>query len=636
MSWQTADFWGLPFLYLGGRMESFEKKTQSELREKANRLPTTSGVYIMYGSGRKIIYIGKSKALKNRVSQYFTDSAKNAKTAKMVSSVWDFEYMLTNTEMEALVLENKLIKMHQPKYNILLKDAKNYPYIKVTVHDAYPKVLITRVRSSDGARYFGPYSGNFAAKNILHTVQKAFQLPTCKLNFPKDIGKSRPCLYQHIGQCCAPCSGSLSSEDYKERFPEILAFLRGSYSEIQDSLKEKMQFASQNLQFEVAAIYRDRLKSLESLWQRQQIVGDPNTEFDVISVYIGDACSCLAVYYVRAGAVIDSDNFIFTADQIVDDADLLSFLCDMYDRREYIPETVLLGFDPKDNLEIFEKYLNQKSETKVTVRVPKKGNHKQLCEMVYENAVLHAKHYLADTERENDVLIRLATLLSLEVVPESIESIDISNYGDEQITAGIISVKKAKFDKKGYRTYKINSVNGQDDYQSMREALTRRIRHAEEQPLPDLFLLDGGKGHVHIVQELFREKGVDVPVFGMIKDDFHKTRALTDGEREISIAREQAVFLLIYKIQEEVHRFTIGRMRKAKEKTLRHSSLEKIQGIGEKKAIQLIKSFGSIGKIKSASPEELATVKGISLADGKEIFRYFHAKSEAQNKKKED
>ncbi|MGM9680955.1 MAG: excinuclease ABC subunit UvrC [Eubacteriales bacterium] len=608
-----------------------ERKSQAELREKANRLPLSPGVYIMHGAGDKVIYVGKSKALKNRVSQYFTDSEKNIKTLKMVSSVYDFDYMLTDTEIEALVLENKLIKLYQPKYNILLKDAKSYPYIKVTVNEEYPRILITRSRASDGAKYFGPYSGNYAAWNILRTVQKTFLLPTCKLSFPKDIGKSRPCLYSQIGQCCAPCTGELSSEEYRERFPEILSFLRGSYREVKESLTGKMLYASDHLQFEAAALYRDRLKALEFLWQKQKVVGSPDAEYDVISLYTDDTCSCLAIYYVRGGAVVDSDNFIFTAERIVDDSSVISFLCDGYSRREYIPRTVLLGFDPgEDQLSVFAQYLSNLASAKIAVRIPQRGDLKQLCEMVQENAALHARQYLADAEKDDETLMKLASLLSLEVVPESIESIDISNYGDENITAGIISVKNGKFDKKGYRTYKIRSTQSQDDYLSMREALTRRVAHAKEQPLPDLFLLDGGKGHVNTVRELFTELKVDVPVFGMVKDDFHKTRAITDGENEISIAREQSVFMFVYKIQEEVHRYTIGRMRKSKEKTMKRSSLQDIPGIGAKKAAILLSAFGTVGKLKQATATEIGAVKGLSQKDGENVYKHFHEKEQKE------
>lgn len=602
-----------------------KRKTVDELREKANRLPMSPGVYIMHGADDKIIYIGKSKSLKNRVTQYFTDSEKNIKTQRMVMSVYDFEYMLTDTEIEALVLENRLIKLHMPKYNILLKDAKSYPYIKVTVADSYPNVSVTRKRLQDKARYFGPYSGNSVAWNILQTVRRVFMLPTCKQKFPQDIGKNRPCLYRHIGQCCAPCTGELSPEEYSERFPEVISFLRGNFKEAEDSLTEKMKFASANLQFEAAARYRDRIKAISLLREKQRVVGRPDAEYDIFAVCISEVCSCLAVYYVREGAVVDSDNFIFTADKITDGPALVSFIARMYAMREYVPKTVLLGFDPGEGqADILSDLLSDIAGKKTEIRVPQKGELRKLCEMVADNAALHAKQYVADTEKSNETLVKLASMLALEVVPENIEAIDISNFGDDNITAGIISVVDGKFNKKGYRTYKIRSTDVQDDYASMSEALERRLSHRDEYPLPDLLLLDGGKGHVSTVKGLFSGVGIDLPVFGMIKDDFHKTRALTDGESEISIAREQDVFLLIYKIQEEVHRFTIGSMHRAKNKSVKRSKLEDISGIGPAKARLLLMTFGTIGKIAASDEKTLSDVKGVSAADAKNIFAFFH------------
>ncbi len=601
-----------------------QRKTRSELKEKANRLPLSPGVYIMQGEGGKIIYVGKSKALKNRVSQYFGDNEKNIKTEKMVSDVQDFDYMLTDTEIEALALENKLIKLHKPKYNILLKDSKSYPYIKVNLQKPYPTVEFTRKRLSDGAKYFGPYSGAGIAGAILKTVQKTFCLPTCRMEFPRDIGKVRPCLYSHIGQCCAPCSGNLTEEAYRERFPEIIAFLRGNYTEVKNSLAEKMQFASDNLLFETAMEYRDRIAALDSLWERQKVVGSPDAEYDVLALHTGDTCSCLAIYYVRGGAVIDSDNHIFSADKIVDESAIVSFIGEIYSHREYLPKTLLIGFPlEEDNRTMLEGYLSAHAGYKVNLRIPQKGELYQLCRMVEDNAALHARQYTAESERDHSVLEKLAELLSLPVPPMKIEAIDISNYGDEHITAGIIALEEGKFAKKNYRTYKIRTTDGQDDYGAMREALTRRFAHREEQPLPDLLLLDGGKGHVGVVKELLREQGIALPVFGMVKDEFHKTRALTDGVGEISIAREQAVFVLIYKIQEEVHRFTVGKMQSAKRKEMKRSSLEDIPGIGPKKAALLLKQMGTLTAVKKATEAELAALPGISPADAKAIRTHF-------------
>lgn len=345
----------------------------------------------------------------------------------------------------------------------------------------------------------------------------------------------------------------------------------------------------------------------------------------MISLYTGETCACLAIYYVRGGAVIDSDNFIFTADKIVDESAIVSFLCDLYGHREYIPTELLIGFPlEEENRTMLGDYLQAYRDSKVKIKLPQKGELRQLCDMVKENAALHARQYQAEREKDNKILQRLAELLSLPKVPDAIESIDISNYGDEHITAGLIALQKGKFYKKGYRTYKIHSA-GQDDYSAMCEALERRCTHREEQPLPDLFLLDGGKGHVGVVKALFAQLGVNVPVFGMVKDDFHKTRALTDGENEISIAHDQAVFVFVYKIQEEVHRFALSRMQNAKRKEFKHSSLEKIKGIGAQKAALLLKQFGSVSGVKKATEGELAAVKGISQKDAAVVYAYFHS-----------
>lgn len=601
-----------------------ERKSRAQLKEKANRLPLSPGVYIMHGEGGKIVYVGKSKVLKSRVSQYFGDNEKNVKTEKMVGDVWDFDYMLTDTEMEALALENKLIKLHKPKYNILLKDSKSYPYIKVNLQKPYPTVEFTRKRIADGAKYFGPYSGATVAGSILKTVQKTFCLPTCKMEFPRDIGKVRPCLYSHIGQCCAPCSGQLSEENYRERFTEVISFLRGNYSEVKKSLTEKMLFASENLLFETAMEYRDRIAALDNLWERQKVVGAPDAEYDVLALHTGDTCSCLAIYYVRGGAVIDSDNHIFTADKIIDESAIVSFIGELYTHREYLPKTLLIGFAMEEETRrMLETYLSDHAGYKVNLRIPQKGELYKLCQMVEENAALHARQFAAESERDHSVLDKLAELLGLSVTPLRIEAIDISNYGDEHITAGIIALEEGKLCKKNYRTYKIRTTDGQDDYQAMCEALSRRIARREEQPLPDLLLLDGGKGHVGVVKELLRRLNVALPVFGMVKDEFHKTRALTDGENEISIAREQAVFVMIYKIQEEVHRYTIGRMQGAKRKEMKRSSLENIKGIGPKKAQLLLRQMETLAAIKKASVAELAALDGISQTDAEAIRTYF-------------
>lgn len=610
-----------------------EEKRLARLREKANQLPLSPGVYIMHDRQGKVIYVGKSKVLKNRVSQYFHERAGHApKTARMVSMVEDFEYILCDSEMEALTLENSLIKLHTPKYNIRLKDDKNYPYIRVTMNEAYPTVTMVRKRTADGARYFGPYSSAQAVAKILVTIRKSFGIAACKKSFPRDIGRTRPCIYAQIGQCVAPCTGKVSSEQYKEIFRDITAMLRGSFEDIRHSLTEKMENAAENLEFEAAAIYRDRIESLSKLWQKQKVVAAPDAEQDIIGIYRGDTCACIAVFYVRGGCLIDSEHFCFGADQIMENENLSAFLSEFYTMREFIPREVLLGFDPgEEEITTLASFLSVKAGRKITVRVPERGDGRKLCEMASDNAEQNAKQYRHESERDAKTLVKLASMLGLEVIPERIEAYDISNLGAEHITAGMIVCENGKFIKRDYRTFTIRETAGApDDYASMKEALRRRLDHIlnptgsgfGETP-PDLILLDGGKGHVSTVQELMDELGLDIPVLGMVKDEFHKTRALTDGHNEINIAREQSVFVYIYKIQEEVHRYTVSRMMGAKNKTVKTSSLEAIDGIGAAKAKALLAHFKSLTAVKAATKEELCEVPGISPALADKIIGHF-------------
>ena len=605
-----------------------ETETILGLRDKAGRLPLSPGVYLMKDKAGKILYVGKSKALRHRVLSYFTDlDHHTVKTAKLVSLIHDFEVMLTSTEMEALALENRLIKLHTPKFNIKLKDGKSYPYVKVTMNEDYPRILVTRKRLADGARYFGPYSGTGIAYTIINTARKVFGIPDCKKQFPRDIGRTRPCLNHQIGLCYGLCTGRLSKEEYRALFHDILPFLGGAFTEVKDSLTKQMEFAAENLMFETAALCRDRIRSLSKLWDKQKVVAAPYVEQDVIALHTDQTCSCLAIFYIRGGAVTDKESFVFGADKIVDGDAVASFLYELYRVREYIPKEILLDFSlEEENLAALSAMLRERAGYKVTVRTPEKGDLKKLCAMVRENAKEYAKQYNDTAEKENDTLIRLAQLLRLEVVPEKIEAFDISNYGSEHITAGKVRLENGKFVKSAYRTYKIQSTNGPDDYASMREAVERRLGHPEDE-YPDLFLLDGGKGHVSVVRQLLDEMGIYIPVFGMVKDEFHKTRALTGEEEEISIAKEQAVFLLIYKLQEEVHRYTVSRMTGAKRKSLRTSSLTEIPGIGPAKAKALLARFKGLRGVAEASYEELRSVKGISEQNAKQLISNFSAKT---------
>lgn len=604
------------------------------LRDKASKLPRTPGVYIMLDKNGKVIYVGKSRSLKDRVSQYFHLSPDaNLKTFRMVSQIDNFETVFCDTEIEALALENTKIKQYTPKYNILLKDSKSYPYIKVTMNEEYPRILQTRKRLPDGAKYFGPYSGMSVVYGVMGTLERALGIPMCKRQFPRDIGKERPCIYKQLGRCVAPCDNSISAEEYYKIMQCAVSILRGNTKEAISALTEQMYAHAENERFEDAARCRDGIEAMKRLGEGQKVVGAPDDEHDVIAVYSDDTCTCVSVFYVRSGLISDSESFTFGASEInADDGYeyMSSFLTDLYSRREYIPSQILLSFDfPEDERALVEGYLRGISNRAINIRIPQKGNNKKLCDMVLLNAKQQALQYRERHERDTKTLFKLADMLGLEALPERIEAYDISNLGNEHITAGMIVFEDGKLNKDSYRVFKIKNQDGADDYSAMREVLSRRIAHLQDAKgsfsrMPDLILLDGGMTHVGVVKALFSELGVDIPVFGMVKDEHHKTRTIVTDKEEISIAKEQSVFVFVYKLQEEVHRFTVSKMDSSKRKTLKTSSLEKIQGIGREKARRLLSHFKTISAIKDAQIDEISAVKGISSADAKSIYDYFN------------
>ena len=601
------------------------------LRDKANSLPESAGVYIMKNAGGEIIYVGKSKKLKNRVTTYFTGNNHTIKTARMVSQVEDFDYIVCDTEIEALTLENVLIKKHSPKYNIKLKDAKSYPYIKITA-GAYPRLEFTRTRALDKARYFGPYSGASVAGNVLRTLQKTLSLPTCSRRFPQDIGKERPCLYYQLGQCCGVCTGTVSEAEYAKLIHCATEILRGDTAAARARVRADMEAAAAEERFEKAAVYRDRLFALEKLSQKQKVLASPDTNEDVFGFYQDDYGAAMSVFYIREGALLDKHEVVFGADEILDEEVLLSFVYDHYRRRAEIPPRVLLSFTAgEEDLAALSDSLCEIAGKKVQIYTPIRGDRRTRCVLAVENARERVLAERREQEQSDKTLVRLAQMLSLEVVPDRIESYDISNFGSEHLTCGMIVYEKGRFKKSDYRTFRIKNVEGTDDYASMREALFRRFEHLSAGDgafgaAPDLILLDGGNTHVATVRQLMRELGLSIPVFGMVKDAFHKTRALCSDTEEISIARDRAVFTMIYRIQEEVHRFSVKRMSEAKSGTLRTSSLEKIPGVGRAKAKLLLSHFGGLAAVKKADKNALAEAPGIGPVLADEIYRYFHEK----------
>ena len=599
----------------------------ASLREKASLLPLSPGVYIMRGDGGKVIYVGKSKKLKNRVSQYFHETDfKSVKTDMMTSLVRDFEYIVCDTETEALTLENSLIKLYKPRYNIKLKDDKSYPYISVNMHDEYPRFTVTRKREDPHALYFGPYSGTTVVYGIINAMQKTFGLPACNRRFPRDKGKVTHCIYRQIG-CLAPCDENVTSKQYRESFSEAVDFLSGNYKKITDELTEKMLYASENEMYEAAAVCRDRIRAIEKLREKQKVVASPEVERDVISAYVGDAVSAVCVFYIRGGKLTDSEIFYFSGGEILDSSALCSFICELYVRREYIPKEITVGGElSESDKELCESWLSEKTNRKVNVTVPLRGEKKKLCDMAKENAEQKCKEYLLSSQKTDKTLARLASLAGLETLPERIEAFDISNVGAEHITAGMVVFENGKPKKSDYRIFKMRTVSTRDDYASMREAVSRRCAHLSDDGAvaPDLFLIDGGATHVSAAKQAMREAGYDIPTLGMVKDDKHRTRALVgeDGD-EIQILSEQQVYSLIYKIQEEVHRFTISKMMGGKRKAEKTSVLENVSGVGKAKAKALLSAFGGLSAIKQADISELCRVKGITESIAKNIKEYF-------------
>ena len=609
------------------------------LLRKANALPYFSGVYLMKNAAGRIIYVGKAKHLNNRVSSYFARiGGHDIKTAKLVDSITDFDYIITGSDMEAIVLENKLIKLHQPKYNIRLKSGHGYPYIKINPKEPYPRFIKTSERTADDALYFGPYTSGSSISRTLEEITRLYLLPECSRVFPRDIGKYRPCINHNIGKCMGLCSGNISFEVYREQIDAALMFLRGEYNSIIKEYNEKMVLAAEEQNYETAAVYRDKINALKILRQKQKIIGAPDVNQDIFSVCADELCSVIVVLSVRYGVLREKQSFNFAADKIVDTSALGQFIQDYYISRGNIPKQILTAGDVVLTAEdiAFITELASDQGVKVSVISPGKGGDRHICGLAVKNAKEAHIEYKNKYARDTGALTKLASMLRLEALPERIEAFDVSNQGDDSITCGMIVYAEGKYMRKDYKLFNMKTVIAADDYAAMSEAVRRRFNRYIENAdapsaagftvLPDLILVDGGKGHVGVIRSVLEEMSISVPVFGMVKDEFHKTRMLTDGEDEINIARDQSVFMLIYKIQEEVHRFTLNAMKARRTKSVTTSELEKLKGIGERKIKILYAAFGDINGIKRASEAELAAVKGITKTDAKALSEYFENK----------
>ncbi len=603
------------------------------LRQKAMALPLQPGVYIMKNKARDIIYIGKAKKLKNRVSQYFGSQNNHAeKVRQMVSFVDDFEYIITDSEFEALILECSLIKQHRPKYNILLKDDKGYSYVKVTT-DKWRRISCALQKDDDSARYIGPYNSGYLVREAVDEANSVFMLPTCSRRFPEDFGKGRPCLNFHIKKCCAPCTGRVKFADYNERVESALSFLSGGSSESLRQLTIQMNEAAENLEFERAASIRDSINAIKKLSDKQKVIQAKVKDQDVIAYFSDGNKACFEIFRFEGGRLCDRQNFV--VDVMEDEKSAREeFITSYYGARTDIPQNITLD-DEVENSELLERWLTEKAGRRVYITVPQKGEQRKLADMCRQNAAERVAQLQGATGRELSVLQELQSLLGLSDVPYYIEAYDISNLSGTGNVAGMVVFEKGKPLKKAYRKFKIKGFEGQDDYASMNEVLRRRFeeylaRKDEGEGfgrLPDLILLDGGQGQVSAVKPLLEEFNLSIPLFGMVKDDRHRTRAMVGEKGEIAININRRVFNFITTVQDEVHRFAIGYQRSKRGATLK-SSLTDIDGIGEERAKALLQYFKTVKNIREAELEELMNAPKMTRGTAQAVYRYFHPKKD--------
>ena len=602
------------------------------LRKKAMSLPLLPGVYIMKNADGKIIYIGKAKALKNRVSQYFGSQNRHPiKVRKMVENVDRFDYIVTGSEFEALVLECSLIKQHSPKYNILLKDDKGYSYIRISEGE-YRKISAVFNKKDDGSEYIGPYLSSYSVRQSVDAANKIFKLPQCNKVFPRDFGKSRPCLNYYILQCCGLCTGKIKKSDYDEAVDGAIAFLKGDSRDIIADLRAKKEKAAEELDFEQAAKLRDRINSIERIKEKQKVVYKSVEEQDVFATADIDGSVCLAVLRFSNGRLFDSEHFFF--DDPGDKESMRSdFITSYYSMRDNIPKRVTVDGEVADR-ELLEQWLSEKKGKKVTVFVPARGEQLEIVNMCRKNAEEKLAIKKGRTGREIAVLDELKDLLGLKKTPEYIESYDISHTAGQDSVAGMIVFKGGKPYRKAYKRFSIKSFDGNDDYRAMNEVLTRRFSEYEKSKdstegfgkLPDLILLDGGVGQVHAVEPVLREFGLKIPLFGMVKDNRHRTRAISGDGGEIAINSKRQVFTLVSEIQNEVHRFSVAYHHQKHSKRGLSLSLTEIEGVGEKRASALLKYFKTITAIKNAEVDELSKAPGITSAVAQNIYDYYRTK----------
>ncbi len=615
------------------------------IEEELKKLPAKPGVYIMHDKHDTIIYIGKAISLKNRVRQYFQNSRNlTPKIQQMVARIQYFEYIITDSELEALVLESNLIKEHRPKYNTMLKDDKNYPYIKVTVQEAYPRILFARERGKDKAKYFGPYTSAKSVKDTIELIRKLYFTRSCNRNLPKDIGKERPCLYYHIKQCKAPCQGYITQEDYRESVNQVLEFLNGNFSMITKQLEQKMNDAAINMEYETAAEYRDLLNSVKQVSEKQKITSDESLDRDILASATAGDEAVVQVFFIRNGKLIGREHFYLTGvEHETKSSVMTSFVKQFYAGTPFIPRELILSETLEDQ-EIIEEWLASKRGQKVYIKVPVKGEKERLVELARKNASMVLQQDAEKIKREEAKTVgainQIGEMLDIPGLCR-IEAFDISNISGFESVGSMVVYENGKPKRNDYRKFKIKGVKGPDDYASMQEVLTRRLTHGlkEEQELkdknldaeygsfnryPDLIMMDGGKGQVNIAEKVLSELKMNIPVCGMVKDDNHRTRGLLYNNEEIPLDHNSEAFKLITRIQDETHRFAIEYHRQLRGKTQVHSILDDIMGIGTARRRALMKHYQSLEAIKAATVEELAAVETMNNRAAKQVYDFFH------------
>ena len=637
-----------------------------DIQDELKKMPDKPGVYIMKDENGTIIYVGKAVVLKNRVRQYFQLSANHSpKVLAMVAKIAEFEYIVTDTELEALILECSLIKKYKPRFNILLKDDKNYPYIKITMNDEFPRILMTRKLEKDGAKYFGPYSNVFMVRETINLLKKIFPIKTCKRILPRDIGKARPCLNYHIYQCLGPCSGNVDRDEYKGLMKDICSFLDGKHEGIVKKLEGQMIASADNLDFERAANIRNKLNSLKHISEEQKVLSTSMDDRDVIGLARDKTDACIQVFFIRGGKLLGREHFIFEGVGEGETGELLaSFIKQFYISAAYVPGEIILQ-EETDDSSLMESWLSTKRGGKVSIRIPRKGEKLHLVEMVSQNALIALKQFkerlIRDGSAIHEGLEGLAGILGLKRIPGRMEAYDISNTGTSEMVASMVVFEGGLPDKKEYRRFKIKTSDRQNDYASMQEVVFRRFRHAEKErrervsgdvvsgdgsssqacdkepspdttkpspvtkfsTLPDIILLDGGLGHVNAIRQVLDELNINIPAIGMVKDSSHRTRGLVTPIGETDITKNLPVLRLVTAIQDEAHRFAVDYNKKLRKKRYTVSVLDEVEGIGPKRKKALLRHFGSISRIREAGIDDLLAVDCMNKMAAEKIYKYF-------------